>query len=348
MYHRAFVIPVLFGVLSSAVTLFSQSSETSRPIHAQNVSTFSIVARDPATGQMGVAVASRYFSVGSVVPWAKADVGAVATQADVNVGYGPKGIDLLRQGLSAQEVAKRLLEEDTLPGKDGRQFAIVDAKGNVVTYTGPNAPNWAGGKKGATWAAQGNILVGPQVPDAMGKAFDSTQGELAEKLYAALKAGDAAGGDKRGKQSASMLIVCHQCGRNTNNDRYLYINVDDNPEPFQELRRLLDQALAYNYGDQASKLLEAKQLPKAHAAAEKAASYAPKNPDSYMMLGFLDYLSGNKQASLSDFKRAQSMDPNFRKQFDSDASFVKDFAAVKQDQAFMNELFGPETSPAPH
>src|SRR5882672_6661409 len=152
------------------------------------VSTFSIVARDPATGQMGIAVASRYFSVGSVVPWAEAEVGAVATQADVNVGYGPKALTLLRQGLTAQQVADRLLAEDTFPGKDGRQFAIVDSKGNIVTYTAPNAPNWAGGQKGATWAAQGNILAGPQVPEAMGKAFDATKGELAEKLFAALKA----------------------------------------------------------------------------------------------------------------------------------------------------------------
>src|SRR5215470_11914135 len=150
-------------------------------LQPQTVSTFSIVARDPATEQMGIAVASRYFSVGSVVPWAEADVGAAATQANVNVGYGPKALELLRQGLTAQQVADRLLAEDTFPGKEGRQFAIVDRKGNVVTYTAPNAPYWAGGQKGATWAAQGNILVGPQVPEAMGKAFESAQGELAEK-----------------------------------------------------------------------------------------------------------------------------------------------------------------------
>src|SRR6516164_4016261 len=155
------------------------------------VSTFSMVAIDPQNGDMGVAVASRYFSVGSVVPWALADVGAVATQANVNVGYGPQAIDLLRQGLTAPEVLKKLLADDKFPGKDGRQIAIVDAKGNVAAYTGPNAPSWAGDRQGKTWSAQGNILVGAQVPEAMGKAFEGTQGELAEKLYAALKAGDA-------------------------------------------------------------------------------------------------------------------------------------------------------------
>ena len=313
------------------------------PGRAQNVSTFSIVARDPATGQMGIAVASRYFSVGSVVPWAMADVGAVATQANVNVGYGPKAIDLLRQGLSAEQVAKRLLDEDTFPGKDGRQFAIVDSKGGVVTYTGPNAPNWAGGQKGANWAAQGNILVGPQVPEAMGKAFEGTSGELAEKMFAALQAGDAAGGDKRGRQSASMLIVCRQCGRNTNNDRYLYINVEDSPDPFKELRRLLDLALAYNNGDRASKLMAEKKIPQARQSAQAAVKYAPNSPDAHMTLGFLDYMSGDKNAALADFQAAQKLDENFRKQFTSILGFVKDFAVIQNDKEFMDKLFPGES-----
>src|SRR6185295_17838212 len=180
------------------------------------VATFSIVAIDPANGDLGVAVASRYFSVGSVVPWAMAGVGAVATQANVNVGYGQQGIDLLRQGLTAPQVLAKLLADDTFPGKDGRQVAIIDAKGNIAAYTGPKALNWAGDRQGKTWSAQGNILAGAQVPEAMGKAFESTPGELAEKLYAALKAGDDAGGDSRGHQSASMLVVRKGGGRNTN------------------------------------------------------------------------------------------------------------------------------------
>ncbi|HTT32656.1 MAG TPA: DUF1028 domain-containing protein [Methylomirabilota bacterium] len=325
---------ILLLVLCVAGAMFAES-----PGGSHNVSTFSIVARDPATGQMGIAVASRYFSVGSVVPWAMADVGAVATQANVNVGYGPKAMDLLRQGLSADEVAKRLLDEDTYPGKDGRQFAIVDAKGGVVTYTGPNAPNWAGGQKGANWAAQGNILVGPQVPEAMGKAFEATSGELAEKMFAALKAGDAAGGDKRGRQSASMLIVCRECGRNTNNDRYLYINVDDSPDPFMELRRLLDVGLAYNYGDRAAKLLGQKKIPEARQSAQTAVKYAPNSPDAHMSLGMLNYLSGDKAAALSELQTAQRLDPNFRKQWDAMMGFAKDFAVIQNDKEFMAKLF---------
>ena len=241
--------------------------------------------------------------------------------------------------MTAQQVLQKIMEDDKFPGKDGRQIAIVDAKGNVAAYTGPNAPKWAGDRQGKTWSAQGNILVGPQVPEAMGKAFESGQGELAEKLYAALKAGDAQGGDKRGRQSASMLIVCKECGRNTNNDRYLYINVDDNPDPFKELRRLLDAALAYNWGDRSYKLLEAKKLPEAREAAEKAVRYSPNNPDSHMGLAFLDYLAGDKKTALEEFQKAKELDPNFRKQWEAEVSYEKDFAPILEDKEFMNKLF---------
>jgi uncharacterized Ntn-hydrolase superfamily protein len=303
------------------------------------VSTFSIVAIDPQTGEMGVAVASRYFSVGSVVPWAMADVGAVATQADVNVGYGQQAIDLLRQGLTAQQVLAKLLKDDTFPGKDGRQIAIVDAKGNVAAYTGPHAPNWAGDRQGKTWSAQGNILTGPQVPEAMGKAFESTQGEFAERLFAALKAGDAAGGDSRGRQSASMLVVRKLGGRNTNNDRTIYINVDDSPDPFTELRRLLNLNLAYNYGDQMYKAFEAKNMEKARAAAQKSVQYAPNNSNSHMQLAFVDYVLGDKSASLDEFVKARDLRPDgFAKRWKDEAD-DPEFKSILEDKEFLKKLF---------
>src|SRR5262249_2395965 len=303
------------------------------------VSTFSIVAIDPQNGEMGVAVASRYFSVGSVVPWAMADVGAVATQANVNVGYGPQAIDLLRQGLTAQEALKKLLADDKFPGKDGRQIAIVDAKGNVAAYTGPNAPTWAGDRQGKNWSAQGNILVGAQVPENMGKAFEATQGELAEKLFAALKAGDAAGGDSRGRQSASVLVVRKGGGRNTNNDRYIYINVDDNPDPFTELRRLLDLNLAYNYGDQTFKAIDAGNMEKARAAAQKAVAYAPNSFGSHMRLAFLSYLVGDKKASLEEFAKAKGLNPNnFDSQWKLEVQFDR-FKPMAGDKEFLQKLF---------
>ena len=305
------------------------------------VSTFSIVAIDPKNGDLGVAVASRYFSVGSVVPWAMADVGAVATQANVNVGYGQQAIDLLRQGMTAQEVLKKILADDKFEGKDGRQVAIVDAKGNIATYTGPHAPHWAGDRQGKTWSAQGNILAGPQVPEAMGKAFEATQGELAEKLYAALKAGDAAGGDVRGRQSASMLVVRKRGGRNINNDRYIYINVDDNPDPFSELRRLLNLNLAYNYGDQAYKALEEKpaDVKKARAAAEKAVHYAPNSFGSHMDLAFLTYVTGDKSAALEEFTKARELRPaRFDKAWKEEAGYGP-FKAIAADTDFLQKLF---------
>ncbi|HEU4415614.1 MAG TPA: DUF1028 domain-containing protein [Candidatus Angelobacter sp.] len=321
-----------FALLGSA---WSAAKAPSLP----TVSTFSIVAIDPQTGEMGVAVASRYFSVGSVVPWAMADVGAVATQANVNVGYGQQALDLLRQGMTAPEVLKKILADDKFEGKDGRQVAIVDAKGNVAAYTGPNAPKWAGDRQGKTWSAQGNILVGAQVPEAMGKAFEATQGELAEKLFAALKAGDAAGGDARGRQSASMLVVKKLGGRNINNDRYIYINVDDNPDPFTELRRLLDLNLAYNWGDQTYKAIQAGNMEKARAASQKAVQYSPNRAGGHMTLAFLDYFTGDKAASLTEFARTRALSPNdFDKQWKEEADYEK-FKSIATDKEFMQKLF---------
>lgn len=305
------------------------------------VSTFSIVAIDPQNGDLGVAVASRYFSVGSVVPWAMAEVGAVATQANVNVGYGQQAIDLLRTGMPAQEVLKKLLADDKFEGKDGRQVAIVDAKGNIATHTGPNAPKWAGDRQGKTWSAQGNILVGSQVPEAMGKAFEATQGELAEKLFAALTAGDAAGGDSRGKQSASILVVRKRGGRNFNNDRYVYINVDDNPEPFAELRRLLDLNLAYDYGDQMFKTLRTTPLDakKAQAAGIKAAKYAPNSYGIHLNVAFVHYLAGDKENSLAEFAKARTLgSATFNKDW-KDVVASDPYKPMAADHEFVEKLF---------
>jgi uncharacterized Ntn-hydrolase superfamily protein len=269
------------------------------------MATFSIVAIDPKTGDLGVAVASRYFAVGTVVPWAEAGVGAIATQADVNVGYGPRGLELLRQGLTAQQVLDRLLQEDTFGGTEGRQIAIIDAKGNIATKSG--GQDWQGHQIGATWSAQGNILVGPQVVEAMGKAFEATNDDLAERLWAALKAGDAAGGDSRGRQSASILVVRKGGGRNTNNDRVVYVNVDDNPDPFAELRRLLNIAQRGNYNTILNRSLNANKYDDALNAAEHLVRYDPLNASPYVTLGFVAYLAGKQDQSLAAFNRAKGL-----------------------------------------
>jgi uncharacterized Ntn-hydrolase superfamily protein len=312
-------------------------------LHAADVNTFSIVAYDPVNGDWGVAVASRYFSVGAVVPWAEAGTGAVATQADVNVGYGPRALELLRQGLSAKEVLAKLQAEDTFPGKDGRQVAIIDGKGNIAAYTGPNAPNWAGDRQGKTWSAQGNILVGPQVPEAMGRAFEATDGELAEKLFAALKAGDDAGGDSRGKQSASMIVVRKGGGRNTNNDRYLYLNVDDNPTPIVELRRLLNMNLGLLYQEKVGRLTTAGKTKEARDASAKIAQYMP-SAQAYLNLGIMDYNLSDKTAAMSDFRKAIDLDATFRARFSDPAAAqgrgAARLRAILDDKEFVKQLLG--------
>ncbi len=305
----------------------------------QTVATFSIVAIDPANGDLGVTVASRYFSVGAVVPWAEAGVGAVATQANVNVGYGPQAIELLKQGLSAKQVLEKLQATDTFDGKDGRQIAIIDAKGNIAAYTGPAAQKWAGDKQGKTWSAQGNILAGAQVVEAMGKAFEATPGELAEKLYAALKAGDDAGGDSRGKQSASMLVVRKQGGRNINNDRYVYINVDDHPEPLKELRRLLDMNLGYLYQEATFRHMRAGKTKEASQAALRASGYTPANAGGHMTAGFLTYLAGDKETSLQEFLKAKSLNPRFQEAWDA-AMRRADYKEILKDEEFVKKILG--------
>ena len=289
-----------------------------------------------------------------VIAWVVAVVGVFAVASSVGdraannltlPGTGTQqAVDLLRQGMSAQDALKKILADDTFPGKDGRQVAIVDAKGNVAAYTGPKAPNWAGDRQGKTWSAQGNILVGAAVPEAMGKAFEATQGELAEKLYAALKAGDAAGGDSRGRQSASMLVVRKGGGRNINNDRYIYINVDDNPDPFTELRRLLNLNLAYIYGDQTFKAIDTGAMDKARTAAQKAVAYSPNSFGSHMRLAFLNYLVGDKAASLDEFSKTRALDPShFDQQWKQEAQFDR-FKPVAADKEFVGKLF-PEGAP---
>src|SRR3954471_4735732 len=206
--------------------------------------TFSIIAYDTATGMWGGAVQSRVFSVGNGVLWAEAGTGIVATQAVVDVSYGPQALVLLRQGKSAKDVVKEVWERDADPdtvrwAKNGRQFAVVDAKGTVAAYTGPKATDWAGDRQAPFVTVQGNILAGPGVVDSMLAAYQRATGSLAFRLVAALEAGQAAGGDKRGKQSAALIMVKKCGGVWLHNDVVLRLQVDDNPEPIAELRRLV-------------------------------------------------------------------------------------------------------------
>jgi uncharacterized Ntn-hydrolase superfamily protein len=198
--------------------------------------TFSIVARDGS--QWGVAVASKFLAVGAAVPAAQWDVGAVATQAHANLAYRPDGLALLREGRSAQEVLDALTAADE--GRDKRQAGVVDRLGGAATFTGPGCSAWAGGRTGDGWAAQGNILTGPEVVDALGNAFEGTAGPLATRLTTALLAADRAGGDRRGRQSAALLVVSEAGGYGGGSDVLVDLRVDDHADPVPELMRLLD------------------------------------------------------------------------------------------------------------
>jgi len=314
--------------------LFSTLASAQQP---QPVATFSIVACDPDAGEWGVAVASRYFSVGAVVPWAEAGVGAVATQANVNVGYGSRGLDLLRQGLSARQVVETLLAEDAFGGTDTRQLAVADHNCGVAAYTGPKANRWAGDRQGKHWSAQGNILTGPEVVEAMGRAFEATTGDLAEKMYAALKAGDDAGGDSRGRQSASLLVVRKLGGRNINNDRPVFVNVDDHPRPMVELRRLLDLNQSLLYSQRSFQLSNAGRHKEALAAARFAARYRKDEPDLHLLLGFLEYFAGNKDTAVAELLEAKKALPEFRKRFESMAT-RPGYRTILEDAAFLRRI----------
>lgn len=265
----------------------------------------------------------------------------VPTQANVNVGYGPRSLELLRQGLTARDVIARLIAEDRFPPTDGRQVAVIDSRGGVAAYTGPNAPKWAGDRQGKTWSAQGNILAGPQVVDAMGHALEAADGELAEKLFAALKAGDDAGGDSRGKQSAPLPVVRKGGGRNSNNDRYIYLNVDDNPQPIPELRRLLDLNLGLLYSEKAGRLCSAGKPKEARAAAARAARYTPA-ANAFFSLGVMDYALGDKDAALADFRKAIEMNSAIRRRFQpanpASGLRIPDLQAILDDQGFLTRL----------
>ena len=201
-------------------------------------STFSIVAYDPERQEWGVAVQSKFLAAAAVVSWARAGAGAVATQSYANTSYGPRALEWMAQGLSAQEVVARLIAEDE--GRAQRQVGVVDAQGNAAAYTGEGCLAWAGHMVGKHYACQGNILVDERTVQAMAEAFETTRGELAERLVAALAAGQAAGGDRRGQQSAGLLVVREGGGYGGFNDRYIDLRVDDDPQPVEKLRQLLE------------------------------------------------------------------------------------------------------------
>jgi uncharacterized Ntn-hydrolase superfamily protein len=279
------------------------------------VNTFSIVGYDPGSGELGVAVASKYFAVGSIVPWAKSDVGAIATQAWVNPDYGIIGLELLEKGLSPQEVVDSLTKADTMSSR--RQMGIIDTKGRASSYTGKDCMNWAGGKTGKNCAAQGNILTGADVVDRMVAAFENTQGELSAKLLAALLAGDSAGGDSRGKQSAALYVVQKMPGERY--DTKIDIRVDDNPDPFKEITRLYGIGNALSHLETAATNYRQGNLEGAVGEARLSVNLGPNMPETFYDLACYLSLSGKLDEAMINITTALKLGPNFKKMAANDS-----------------------------
>lgn len=226
-----------FRLAPAASPVGSNSDAKHEAGNADWCHTFSIVAHDPEQKEWGVGVASRVFAVGAVVPFAKAGVGAIATQSAANTTYGPIGLKLLGEGKSPEEVIKTLTEEDKMP--DIRQVGVIDAKGNAAHFTGKKCITFAGAKSGKNYSCQGNLLAGEAVINDMAKAFENATGRLAWKILAAMEAAEKAGGDKRGKQSAAILVVRDKAGWGGFDDRYIDLRVDDHADPVAELARIM-------------------------------------------------------------------------------------------------------------
>jgi uncharacterized Ntn-hydrolase superfamily protein len=295
------------------LVLCVSASAQLRPVH-----TFSIVARDPATGEMGVAVQSHWFSVGSVVSWAEAGVGAVATQSFVDPSYGPLGLELMRTGKSAPDALRALLAADA--NRDVRQVAMIDAQGRVDAWTGSKDIQAAGHSVGKNYSAQANLMSNANVWPAMAKAFESANGDLADRMLAALDAAQAAGGDIRGRQSAALIVVAAKSSGKPWVDRTFDLRVDDSPEPLKELRKLVTLQRAYNHmnaGDLATEHKDNEAALREYAAAEQLAANAEGIPPTrYAEMLYWHAVAlvnmGKVQDSLPVFRKAFAIHPGWR------------------------------------
>ena len=292
--------------------------------------TYSIVACDTSTGEIGAAVQSKYFAVGAVVPWAKAGVGAVATQAAGVAAYGPKLLYLLGSGYTPEAALDEALADDE--GRETRQLGVVDASGRAAAFTGSDCLDWAGHLVGNGYACQGNILVGRAVVDAMARAYEQTEGALAVRLMAALEAAQAAGGDKRGQQSAGLVVERAGAANLTRDaiDRVVDLRVDDHPEPVAELRRLLDirqrwDAMMLSYAH-----FEARDFERAIDTITRAMEIAPDDPVLHYNRACYASVAGRRDDALADLRRSLELDPSYAQQAREDP----DFAPLADDAGF--------------
>jgi uncharacterized Ntn-hydrolase superfamily protein len=262
--------------------------------------TYSIVARDPATGDFGVAVQSHWFQVGPIVPWAEAGVGAVATQSFVRVDYGPKGLQLMKEGKTAQQALDSLLAQD--PQKDVRQVAMVDREGRVAVWTGPKCIAAAGHQTGAAYSVQANLMDKPTVWPAMARAFEAAKGDLADRMLAALDAAEGEGGDIRGRQSAALLVVRGKTTGEPWRDKLVDLRVDDHPQPLAELRRLLNLHRAYEEMNQGDEAMAKNEIAAAVRHYTRAGELAPDIVELPFWQAVSLFVAGQEEKALAIFK----------------------------------------------
>lgn len=275
------------------------------------VHTYSIVARDPQTGQMGVAVQSHYFSVGPIVPWAEAGVGAVATQSLVEVSYGPKGLALMREGLSATQALRVLLANDD--DRDVRQVAMVDARGNVTAHTGTKCIAAAGHYVGENFSVQANLMLKDTVWPAMRDAYQNAKGDLADRMIAALEAAEREGGDIRGKQSAAILIVEGERQAERWKGRLFDLRVEDHPDPVPELKRLVRLQRAYRFTDKGDEMVTEGKFEEAMEAYAQAAKLAPEIVELTFWQAVTLFKVGKEDEALRLFKQVFDKEPIWAK-----------------------------------
>ena len=299
---------------------------------AEQRGTYSIVAADPATGEVGVAVQSKYFAVGAVVPWARAGVGAVATQAAGVAGYGPRILDLLEAGVVPAAAIEQALTDDN--ARETRQLGVVHASGVSATWTGSECNDWAGDVRADGYAAHGNILAGEAVVTAMARAYEQTQGELAERLMAALEAAEAAGGDKRGQQSAALMVERLGAARSSREriDRVVDLRVDDHEQPIAELRRLLELHARERAAGEAYVLYERGEHAAAAAVLRAALERFPSDATLLYNLACFESLAGERESALRHLTRAVDVDPSFAglARNDSDFDAIRDGAEFRR------------------
>ncbi|MCK4512674.1 DUF1028 domain-containing protein [bacterium] len=292
------------------------------------VATFSIVAFDEATGELGVAVQSKFFAVGSVVPWARAGVGAIASQAFGNTTFGPRGLDLIEEGLSLEEILDHLLTDDEK--REQRQIGIVDASGNSIAFTGDECMDWAGHRSGRNYSVQGNILVSENTVDAMASAFEETEGLLGERLMRAIEAGQEAGGDSRGMQSAAILIVSEGGGYGGYNDRYCDLRVDDHENPIAELRRIFNIWKEVALITEGYRLLDEGDHDKAIALGRRAVEQYPESAECRYHLACYLSRGGMHDEAMRELEKAVAGDAELGPR----AKLDPDFEPLKNDPGF--------------